>query len=98
MILVIQRRLFFNFLPYEVSSNNKELLFKVFSTILPKEIGYFNFVIEFELLYRSILDLSMKSGERGSFKTRLKGISLSSLKLFKNNSKSKNNLSAEEIN
>ena len=53
---------------------------------------------EFELLYRSTLDLSMTTKEKDHFKTKLKDIALSSFKLFNDNCKFENNLSAEEIN
>ena len=53
---------------------------------------------EVELLYRSTLDLSMATGEKDRFKTKLKVIALSSFKLFSDNYKFENNLSAEEIN
>ena len=53
---------------------------------------------EFELLYRSTLDLSMTIEEKNRFKTKLKDIALSSSKLFSDNYKFENNLSAEKIN
>ena len=53
---------------------------------------------EFELLYRSTLDLSMTTEEKDRLKTKLKDITLSSFKLFSDNCKFENNLSAEEIN
>ena len=53
---------------------------------------------EFELLYRSTLDLSMTTEEKDRFKTELKDIALSSFKFFSDNCKFENNLSAEEIN
>ena len=53
---------------------------------------------EFELFYRSTLDLSMTTKEKDRFKTKLKDIALSSFKLFSDNCKFENNLSAEEIN
>ena len=49
---------------------------------------------EFELLYRS----TMTTEEKDRFKTKLKDIALSSFKLFSDNCKFENNLSAEEIN
>ena len=53
---------------------------------------------EFEPLYRSTLDLSMTIEEKNRFKTKLKDIALSSSKLFSDNCKFENNLSAEKIN
>ena len=53
---------------------------------------------EFELLYRSTLDLSMTIEEKNRFKTKLKDIALSSSKLFSDNYQFENNLSAEKIN
>ena len=44
---------------------------------------------EFELLYRSTLDLSMTTKEKDRFKTKLKDIALSSLKLFSDKLKRK---------
>ena len=49
---------------------------------------------EFELLYRS----TVTTEEKDRFKTKLKDIALSSFKLFSDNCKFENNLSAEEIN
>lgn len=51
---------------------------------------------EFELLYKSTLDLSLASEERDRFKTKSKGMTLSSLKLFSCNCKLENNLSAKK--
>ena len=53
---------------------------------------------EFELLYRSTLDLSMPTKEKDFFKTKFKDIALSSLSFFNDNCKFEYNLSAEEIN
>ena len=53
---------------------------------------------KFELLYRSTLGLFMTFEERIRFTTKLKDMSLSSFKLFSDNFKFENNLSAEEIN
>ena len=47
---------------------SKELRFD----ISPTEIDYSNFMTEFELLYRSTLDLSMATEEKYRFKTKLK--------------------------
>ena len=90
---------FFNFSSYELSSSDKDLLSKGLGfAIPPKQIDYSNFMTEFELLYRSTLDLSMTTEEKDRFKTKLKDIALSSFKLFSDNCKFENNLSAEEIN
>ena len=53
---------------------------------------------EFELLYRRKFDLSMTSDEKDYFKTKLKDIVLPSFRLFSDNCKFENDLSAEEIN
>ena len=53
---------------------------------------------EFELLYRSTLDLNLTAEEKDCFKTKLKDIVLSSFKLFSDSAKFENNLSAEETN
>ena len=82
-----------------MSSSDKDLLSKGLRfAIPPKQIDYSNFMTEFELLYRSTLDLSMTTEEKDRFKTKLKDIALSSFKLFSDNCKFENNLSAEEIN
>ena len=92
-------KLIFNFSSYELSSSDKDLLSKgIRFAIPPKQIDYSNFMTEFELLYRSTLDLSMTTEEKDRFKTKLKDIALSSFKLFSDNWKFENNLSAEEIN
>ena len=88
-----------HFSSYELSSGNKVLLFKGLRfTIPPKQIDYSNFITVFELLYRSTLDLSMTNEEKDRFKTKLKDIALSFFKLFSDNCKFENNISAEEIN
>ena len=53
---------------------------------------------EFELLYRSTLDLSMTTKEKDRFKTKLKEIVLLCFKLFSVSCQFENNLSAEQIN
>ena len=53
---------------------------------------------EFELLYRRNFDLSMTSEEKDYFKTKLKDIVLPSFRLFSDNCKFENDLSAEKIN
>ena len=92
-------KVIFNFSSYELSSSDKDLLSKGLCFAIPtKQIDYSNFMTEFELLYRSTLDLSMTTEEKDRFKTKLKDIALSSFKLFSDNCKFENNLSAEEIN
>ena len=92
-------KVIFNFSSYELSSSDKDLLSKgIRFAIPPKQIDYSNFMTEFELLYRSTLDLSMTTEEKDRFKSKLKDIVLSSFKLFSDNCKFENNLSAEEIN
>ena len=89
----------FNFPSYELSSSDKDLLSKgIRFAIPPKQIDYSHFMTEFELLYRSTLHLSITTEEKDRFKTKLKDIALSSLKLFSDNYKFENNTSAEEIN
>ena len=80
-------------------SSNKDLLSKgLHFAIPPKQIDYSNFMTKYEVLYRSTLDLSMTIEEKDRFKTKLKDIALSSFKLFSDNCKFENNLSAEETN
>ena len=82
-----------------MSSSDKDLFSKGLRfAIPPKQIDYSNFMTEFELLYRSTLDLSMITEEKDPFKTKLKDIVYLSFKLFSDNCKYENNLSAEEIN
>ena len=89
----------FNFSSYKLPSSDKDLLSKgLCFGIPPKQIDYSNFMNEFELLYRSTLDLSMTTEEKDRFETKLKDIALSSFKLLSDNCKFENNLSAEEIN
>ena len=92
-------KVIFNFSSCKLSSSDKDLLSKGLRfAIPPKQIDYSNFMTEFELLYRSTLDLSMTTEEKDRFKTKLKDIALSSFKLFSDNCKFEYNLSAEEIN
>ena len=71
-------KVIFNFSSYKLSSSDKDLLSKGLRfAIPPKEIDYSNFMTEFELLYRSTLDLSMTTEEKDRFKTKLKDIALS---------------------
>ena len=92
-------KVIFNFSSYKLSSSNKDLFSKrLCFAIPPKQIDYSNFMTEFELLYRSTLDLSMTTEEKDRLKTKLKDITLSSFKLFSDNCKYENTPSAEEIN
>ena len=94
---MIQRR--FVFFSHKLSSSDKDLLSKGHDfAIPPKKIDYSNFMAEFELLYRSSSDLSMTTEEKDRFKIKLEGNVLSSFKLFSDNCKFENNLSAEETN
>ena len=82
-----------------MSSSNKDLLSKGLDFGIPPKLkDYSNFIAEFKLLYlyRSTLDLSMKTEEKDRFKTKLKDIALSSFKLFSDNRKFENNLSHEK--
>ena len=102
------KKFIFNSLSYELSSSDKDLLSKgLHFAIPPKQIDFSNFTTEFELLCRSTLDLSMTSGEKNCFnqiklkiksQTKLKDIALISFKLFNENCKFANTLSADEIN
>ena len=84
---------------YDLSSSDKGVLSKQFHFAFPpKQKDYFNLMTEFELLYRSTLDLNLTAEEKDCFKTKLKDIVLSSFKLFSDSSKFENNLSAEETN
>ena len=75
-----------NFSSYELSSSDKDLLSKGLPFAIPlKQMDYSNFLTEFELLYRSNLDLSMATKEKDCFKFRLKDIALPSFKLFSDN-------------
>ena len=79
----------FVFLSYELSSSDKDLLSKELRFAIPhKQVDYFIFMTEFQLLYRSTFDLSETSEDTA----------LSSFKLFSDNCKFENYLSAEEIN
>ena len=61
----------------KLSSSDKDLLSKALPFAIPnKQIDYSNFVTQFELLYRSALDLSMATEEKDRFKTKLKDIAL----------------------
>ena len=91
-------KVIFNFSSYKLSSSDKDLPKGLRFAIPPKQIDYSNFMTEFELLYRSTLDLSMTTEEKDRFKTKLKDIALSSFKLFSDNCEFENNLSTEEIN
>ena len=92
-------KVIFYFSSSELSCSDKHLLSEGLRfAIAHKQIDYSNFMTEFELLYRSTLDLSMTTEEKDRFKTKLKDIALPSFKIFRDNCKFENNLSAEEIN
>ena len=92
-------KVIFNFSSYELSSTDEDLLSKGLRfAIPPKQIDHSNFMTEFELLDRSTLNLSMTNEKKDRFRTKLKDIALSSFKLFRDNCKFENNLSAVEIN
>ena len=88
-------RVIYNFSFSKLSSSNKDLFKGLRFAIPPKQIDHSNFITEFELLYRSTLDLSMTAEEKDRFKTKLKDIALSSFKRFSGNCKFENKLSAE---
>ena len=57
-----------------MSSSDKDLVSKGIRFVIPpKQIDYSNFMTEFELLYRSTLDLFMTTEEK-ECKTKLKDI------------------------
>ena len=59
----------FNFSSCKLSSSDKDLLSKGLRfAIPPKQIDYSNSMAKFELLYRSILDLSMTTEEKNVLK------------------------------
>ena len=92
-------KVIFSFSSYKLSFSDKYLLSKGVRFAIPtKHIDYSKFMTEFELLYRSTLDLSMTAAEKDHFKAKLKDIALSSFKLFSGNCKFESNLSAEEMN
>ena len=88
----------FNFSSYKLSSSDKDLSKGLRFVIPPKQIDYSNFMTEFELLYRSTLDLFMTTEEKDPFKTKLEDIAFVIFQTFSDNCKFENNLSAEEIN
>ena len=58
-------KVIFNFSSYKLSSTDKDLFSKRLRfAIPPKQIDYSNFMTEFELLYRSTLDLSMTTEKK----------------------------------
>ena len=68
-------KIIFNFSSYELSFSDKDLFSKrLCFAIPPKQIDYFNFMTEFQLLNRSTLDLSITTEEKNHFKTKLKDI------------------------
>ena len=96
---MIQKKIFFVFYPTHCNLVKKNFLTNgIRFAIPPKGTDYSNILTEFELLYKSTLNLSMASEERDRFKTKSKGITLPSLKIFSGNCKLENNLSVEEIN
>ena len=91
-------KVIFNFSSHELISSEKQLLSKGLRfAIPPKQIGYSDYLAEYELLYRSTTDLSMTSEDRERFKAKIKDIALSSYKLLNDNCKYENNLSSEEL-
>ena len=66
-------KVIFSFSSYKLSSSNKDLpSIGLPFAIPPKQIDYSNFMGEFELLYRSTLDLSMTTEEKDRFKNQIK--------------------------
>ena len=92
-------KVIFNFSSYKLSCSDKDVLSKGLRfAIPPKQIDCSDFLTEFELLYGSTLNLSMTTKEKDCFKTKLKDITLSSFKIFSDNYKFENKISAQEIN
>ena len=91
-------KVIYNFSSYNLNNNDKLLLSKGLQfAIPPKQIDYSGYLTEFELLYRSSMDLSLTAEERERFKTKLKDIALTSQKFYNDNCKFENNLSLEEV-
>ena len=92
------KKIISNFSSYKLTTADKLLLSKGLQfAIPPRQIEYSDFLSEFELLYRNTLDLELSSEVRNNFKTRLKDISLSSLKYYNDNCEFEKNLSTEEF-
>ena len=75
------------FAKYELSDCGKRLLAKGLNfSLLPKYLGYTDYLVNFELLYRNICSLGIFSIEDLHFvKTRAKEAALSSYRNYNNN-------------
>ena len=92
--------LVFNFSSHELTPAQLSILMKGLNFALPpKKIRHEDYLLNFELLYRNAFESKcVKENELDEFKTKLKNISLQSLRFYNRRKKKLENISEEEHN
>ena len=92
--------LIFNFSSHVLSNAQKSILMKGLNFALPpKKLRHEDYLINFELLFRnSVESKSIKDGELQEFKSKLRTLSLQSLKYYNRKKKKLENITEDEYN
>ena len=76
-------KIIFNYSSQKLSKSEKNLLCKDLNfAIPPDKLGYSDYLLPFELLYRDIKDLDLPKGKTNFLKAKIKDCALSSFKLY----------------
>ena len=87
----------FNFSSIDLTDSDKSLLCKGLDfALIPKKLEYSNYLVDFELFYRDVVNFATSYLDHELIKCKIKDIALTSFKSFKRISQ-ENNLSSEEL-
>ena len=92
------KKVIHNFSSHKLSKIEEDLLVKGLNfSILPKNLNYADYCVNFELLFRSLrFDKNLGTDTLEFIRTRIKDVALSSFRDFKSNSIEDNNLTKDE--
>ena len=92
------KKVIHNFSSYKLSKTEEDILIKGLNfSILPKNLNYADYCINFELLFRSVrVDKNLTTGTLDFVRTRIKDIALSSFREYNLSHSKENNLSKDE--
>ena len=90
-------KVIFNFSSIDLTDSDKSLLCKGLDfALIPKKLEYSNYLVDFELFYRDVVNFATSYLDHELIKCKIKDIALTSFKSFKRISQ-ENNLSSEEL-
>ena len=90
-------KVIFNFSSIDLTDSDKSLLCKGLDfALIPKRLEYSNYLVDFELFYRDVVNFATSYLDHELIKCKIKDIALTSFKSFKRISQ-ENNLSSEEL-